>query len=273
LEEPERETFKEAWVDGEGAAGYRHRPRATRAMLELIEKLLILQERDRKIGQLEAELADIGPHRRLAAQQLDSAKTRLEELKQRVRQLENERNQLELDVKAKKEQIEKYSFQQFQTKKNPEYQALAHEILLCKSDINKTEDKELEVLELIDTTQRGVSEAVRLLEETQQITEQQLEALAQREARLKTDLNELIENRAELAVAVDSDFLPRYERLRKSKDGRVVVGVEHSVCGGCHVKLPAQIVVGCQAAQEVMMCPNCGRVLYYSPGMDLVVAE
>ena len=72
---------------------------------------------------------------------------------------------------------------------------------------------------------------------------------------------------------MDGGLLPRYERLRKSKGNRVVVCVEHSVCGGCHMKLPAQIVVGCQADQEVMLCPNCGRVLYYTEGMDLAVAD
>lgn len=242
-------------------------------MLEVIEKLLILQERDRQIAQLEGELADIAPNRRLAIQKLDSAKAALESLKNQVMQLENERNKLELDVKARKEMIEKYSLQQFQTKKNPEYQALAHEIQTCKDEISKIEDRELAVLDMIDNTQKQVANATRALEETRQHTEQQLSILAQRETRLKENLAEFVRGRSELAAAVDGGFLPRYERLRKSKVGSVIVGVEHGVCGGCHVKLPAQIVVGCQAAQEVMLCPNCGRVLYYKPGMDLVVAE
>jgi hypothetical protein len=41
----------------------------------------------------------------------------------------------------------------------------------------------------------------------------------------------------------------RYERLFKSKGENVVVGVHHGVCGGCHMKLPAQILVTCQGAE------------------------
>jgi hypothetical protein len=67
--------------------------------------------------------------------------------------------------------------------------------------------------------------------------------------------------------------LLRYERLRKSKGEKVVVGVAHGVCGGCHMRLPAQILVSCQAEQEIVTCPNCGRLLYYTRDMSLAVAD
>ncbi len=37
--------------------------------------------------------------------------------------------------------------------------------------------------------------------------------------------------------------------------------------------LSRQIVVSCQSEQEVLFCPNCGRILYYTPDMDVAVAE
>ena len=42
----------------------------------------------------------------------------------------------------------------------------------------------------------------------------------------------------------------RYERLVKSKGENVVVGVQHGVCGGCHMRLPAQLLVTCQAIKR-----------------------
>ncbi|MCX8109379.1 MAG: C4-type zinc ribbon domain-containing protein [Verrucomicrobiae bacterium] len=242
-------------------------------MLEVIEKLLRLQERDREISHTEAELADISPHRQLAMQALDSAKSALDSARSHLKKLEAERNHLELEVKTRKELIEKYSFQQFQTKKNAEYQALAHEIENCKKEITSLEDKELEVLEEIDVTQARIAQAAEILEQTRQRVEQQMTTLAQREATLRERLATLIKGRSELAAAVDGGLLPKYERLKKSKGDRVVVSIERSACGGCHVRLPAQVVLGCQVGQEVMTCPNCGRILYYTPGMDLVPKE
>jgi predicted nucleic acid-binding Zn-ribbon protein len=65
----------------------------------------------------------------------------------------------------------------------------------------------------------------------------------------------------------------RYQRLFKHKGNNVVVGIDHGVCNGCHMQLSRQIVVSCQAEQEVIYCPNCGRILYYTPEMDVAVAE
>ena len=48
---------------------------------------------------------------------------------------------------AKKKLIEKYSLQQFQTKKNEEYRALANEIENCRKAIIKIEDQEIELME------------------------------------------------------------------------------------------------------------------------------
>jgi len=95
----------------------------------------------------------------------------------------------------------------------------------------------------------------------------------EREQNLRKELAELESNREELAAAVDPAARARYERLVRSKGENVVVGVQHGVCGGCHMKLPAQILVSCQQQQEIVSCTNCGRILYYSRDMALAGTE
>ena len=65
---------------------------------------------------------------------------------------------------------------------------------------------------------------------------------------------------------MDDTARNRYERLMKSKGGNVVVGVQHGVCGGCHMKLPTQTMVTCQAQNELVSCINCGRILVLLAG-------
>ena len=110
-------------------------------MLEAIEKLLILQDRDRKISRLRSELANIGPERQALAAKTASSQAALDAAKQRIKQIESDRKKLELDAESKKQAIERYSLQQFQTKKNDEYRALAHEIEMAKEAIVKLEDQ------------------------------------------------------------------------------------------------------------------------------------
>jgi hypothetical protein len=242
-------------------------------MLPAIEQLLLLQERDRKILQLQAELQAIGPQRQAIRARAEHARGDLEAVKHQFKQIESDRKKLELEAEAKQELVEKYSLQQFQTKKNEEYRALTHEIETCKAEIVKLEDQQLELMEQAEAVQKHSLEAACLAEETKRETDRQLSDLDERERNLQRHLAEMTSGRDQLAAQVDGDVLPRYERLRRSKGERVVVGVEHGACGGCHMRLPTQIVVTCQGAQEVVTCPNCGRLLYYAPGMDLVVAE
>ena len=37
--------------------------------------------------------------------------------------------------------------------------------------------------------------------------------------------------------------------------------------------LPPQSVIACQGNQELINCPNCSRILFYSTEMDLTVAD
>jgi len=242
-------------------------------MLEVIEKLLILQDRDCKMAQLHAELAQVEPQRQSFLTRAAAAQHALETARQHVQHLESERKQLELEVEAKKQLIERYSLQQFETRKNEEYRALAHEIQMCKETIFKIEDQELDLMEQIETAQKQVAAGTRTLHETTELVEGQVGDLTQREASLKNDLDALESNRAELAAVVEESVRERYERLVKSKGGSVVVGVQHGVCGGCHMRVPAPLLVHCRAEQEIVTCQNCGRILYFTRDMDMVVAD
>ena len=126
-------------------------------MLEAIEKLLILQDRDRQVRRTESELTRIEPERQTLRARAATAQTALESAKLRVKQLESDRKQLELQVEGKKELIDRYANQQLQTRKNEEYRALAHEIEMCKTAIREIEDRELELMEQGEAAQKEVA--------------------------------------------------------------------------------------------------------------------
>jgi len=242
-------------------------------MLEALEKLLILQDRDRKIRRTRGELAHIEPERQSFRMKVTEAQKALDNAKERVKQLESDRKNLELEVESKKQLIAKYALQQFETRKNEEYRALAHEIEQCKEEIRKIEDRELELMEEAEGAQKDVARRNQASAEIRKMAEEQLSQLNTREGALKKELEDLETNREELAVAAGEIARSRYERLLKNKGENVVVGVQHGVCGGCHMRVPPQLLVTCQAQLEIVTCSNCGRILYYTRDMDLAVAE
>ncbi len=242
-------------------------------MLDAIEKLLILQDRDRKLRILTEELTHIPVEREQLQAKSAQAQSSLTAAKESVKHLESERKRLELDVEAKRQLIEKYSLQQFQTKKNEEYRALAHEIESCKQAIGKLDDQQLEVMEQADAAQKEVAATTQATTEMKRTLDSRLADLAAREKNLQTQFDELELNRDELAAVVEDSTRSRYERLFKQKGQNVVVGIHRGVCGGCHRQLSRQIIVTCQAEQAIVTCPNCGRILYYTRDMDLAAAE
>jgi predicted nucleic acid-binding Zn-ribbon protein len=242
-------------------------------MLETIEKLLVLQDRDRKINRVQQELAFISPERESLRAKASTTQAQLDAAKTRVKQIESERKRLEIDVESKKTQIEKYANQQLQTRKNEEYRALAQEIEHCKAEITKIEDGEIELMEKAEAAQKEVLRAMADASEAKKQVENQVAELDKREQNLKKELAELQQGRTELAGAVDETVRLRYERLLKNKGDNVIVGINHGVCGGCHMKLPPQILVSCRGQKEIVACSNCGRILYYSRDMELTAVD
>jgi predicted nucleic acid-binding Zn-ribbon protein len=242
-------------------------------MRKTIEKLLILQDRDQRISRVKGELAHIEPERQTLQEKAASAQADLEKAKLRGKELESGRKDLELEVDAKKLLIAKYANQQYETRKNEEYRALAHEIEMCKGAIFKIEDQEIEFMEQAEAAQKEVVRATQAANEMRKLVEEQVAQLGARELNLEKELAELSANREELAAAVDEGARARYERLVRSKGENVVVGVERGVCGGCHMRLPPQLLVMCQADKELVGCSNCGRILYYTRDMDLAVTD
>ena len=240
---------------------------------DVIEKLLILQDRDRRLLRVRDELARVAPERQMLQEKAAGAKASLDEVKTKGKQVETGRKKLELEVVGKKQQIEKYALQQFETKKNEEYRALAHQIDTCREDISKLEDQQLELMEQAETVQKQVQSAAREAEEAVKATEGQLKELAGRGQSHKAELAELEAGRKQLTAGIEAQVLKRYERLLHNKGDNVVVGIEHGVCGGCHMKFPVQVIVTCQAHNELVGCPNCGRILYYTRDMDLIVSD
>lgn len=242
-------------------------------MLEAIEKLLILQDRDLRIERLTEELERIPAQRAALQGRTSSSQAALDAAKKRVMEIESRRKELELEVKGFKERIDKYSNQQLQTKKNDEYRALANEIANCKQQILGIEDREIECMEQTEAAQKAVKAAQGVAEAARKEMEGQVGELDRREATLKQELAEVEASRAAAAPGIDAAALNRYQRLFDSKGGRVVVGIQHGVCGGCHMRLPTQIVVQVRGNQELITCPNCARILFYTRDMDMVVAE
>lgn len=241
-------------------------------MLEVIEKLLVLQDRDRNLIRTEAELESIEPEKQMALRKCDASVKALEEAKAKTAEIETKRKELELEVQSFNEKIAKYSNQQLETKKNEEYQALTREIQGCKDKISDIETDILMLMDEAEAAADGVKQAQAEADEVKKMVDSQVNDLEARQKNLDQRLDELDDEREKLAAEIDDRTLAKYERLLKLRGENIVVGIEHSACGGCHVKVPAQVILSTRTDKELTSCPHCSRLLYFTSDMDLEAA-
>jgi len=230
-------------------------------MLPEIEKLLVLQDRDRKIRTLKQELK-IGPmERKEMDDRLAAALKDLEAVRQKGREIEVERKKLENEAQSKRDSIAKYQTQKFQTRKNEEFQALSNEIKRFEGDIQGIEDRELDLMENAEKVKTLVAETDRQTQATKALVERQIKDLANKTQAVTEQLKELEAERATLAVDVDEELLDTFNRLFVNKS-EAVVPLEHDVCMGCHMRVTTQTAVLVKSRREIVHCEHCGRILY-----------
>ncbi len=226
-----------------------------------LEQLLVLQDRQQKIRQIQNEIATVPLQRKSVEAQLAASIAGVEALRQKGRQIEVDRKKLELDVGTRTESIARLKTQQYQTRKNDEFQAIGHEIERYESEIRKIEDEELEFMLQADKVKAELSSEEAKAGTLKDSLSRQMKDLDEKSKALESRLGELTKERADLAGQIDEDVLGRFERLFNSKGDAAVVGVEHGVCTGCHMKVTTATAAAVKGGKEIVSCENCGRIL------------
>ena len=234
-------------------------------ILPAVTQLLIIQDRDRKLRQLKAELKNAPLEKKAMETRLNTAAATLDASKLKAKELEVKRKELENEVRARRDRIAKYDQQKLGTKKNDEYAAYDHAAESLRKEIAEIEDRELVLMEAADAQKPVIATAEKVAADTRELVRRQI---ADIEAKVKTIEVQVIEieaDRTKLAADVEEELLETYRRLFDKKDGVAVAVLSNETCQGCHVKAQTHIVNAVRAAKEVTHCLNCGRILYLEP--------
>jgi predicted nucleic acid-binding Zn-ribbon protein len=231
-------------------------------MLPSIEALLVLQDRDRRLRTLAEDLAKIPRDEARAKDRLAGDTEAVRKAKEALMANEVEIKKVELDTGTRRTTIMRLKTQQFETRKNDEFQALGHEIVRYEKDIDDLETKELELMERADALRATFQQAEAALARTKKLVDEDLAALADRKRRIEAETIEVQAERAVLAAAAPESLMPLYERLLKTKNGLAVVPVTAGKCTGCHMKLVASTLVKVNSGVEGTQCESCGRLVY-----------
>ena len=232
-----------------------------REQLPLLEKL---QQIDGEIDQHESDLARLPVEVQDIARNLVVIRREISEARERLASLEKDLRKKEQDLAVEQDKIKRSERRLLSIKNQKEYNALSREVKLGKKVVGEIEDAILGFMTEMETIKKTVD---RKDKEYEALEKSLLEKKAEMEAisaRARTALVSLTTEKQRISEGVDRDFLKKYQTVKKAR-GNAVVELRNGSCSGCHIAIPPQLNIRILKQEEMVLCPNCNRILYVKP--------
>lgn len=230
------------------------------AMSTLID-LLSLQKIDTGISQANhrlTHLSEIALHKQGSAG-LESVRSQLQLAVKRSAQVESDiakcdGESRQVDVKA--ERLRK----QLRTVIAPrEAEALQHEIAQCELDRGVLDDKELELMGLVEDLTAQIAQLARAEGELVAAVAAALTNLRAAQTSVKTEIAELADRRSAICLMIPAQYMTQYEHKRKHISGGAVAELHGRTCQSCHLDISRGELAALKDLPpgEFAECPNC----------------
>lgn len=231
-----------------------------------LEPIVALQKKDRRLIKIMREIRDIPQRKSDIEAQLSGSRQKLEMALDSRKHTEATLKEQELEVEALNEKVAKYKTQQMEAKTNDQYRAFVKEIGVVEEEIKALEEKEIQLMEDLEQGKAIVAECEEKLNQEKEGIADELAELDARSAELQERLEQMKADRARSAENCDKALLQKYTRILNNKRDFAVVMVEPGGhCGGCHMKLPPQVIHDARNPTKIVGCNFCGRIVYNPP--------
>ena len=223
----------------------------------------------RKLQVMDGELFRLRASQRQKPLELEQAQQALAEqhatgqaLDARLKTVQLEHKQKEIELATREANTKKLQLQLFQVKTNKEYTAVQHEIDQSKADASLLEEEIITLLEAID---RAAQEHKAQLSRVAQ----QEALLRNEETRIAQELKDIAEQvatyeqqRQTITPLVEKNTLATCERILANREGLAMVPLVEESCGGCHMVQRPQVINEVHLNTQLVICENCNRILY-----------
>ncbi len=231
---------------------------------EQLGLLIELQKVDTVILALHSKI-DLMPGTITASEgPLKKSEASFENLNQSCSALEKKKKDREQAIEDINEKIKKLTQRTSEIKNNKEYQAHLKEIEKAEKDLKSAEDELLDAIESIEKNSRLLAaEQSSIAGERSKldVIKQEIEKTITLD---RQELKKLKDERKKFIAKLDPDIYGRYIATMKSGRGLAVVEAKNEICQGCNLHIPPQMFVELKKNEEITLCPQCRRILYYN---------
>ena len=227
-----------------------------------IKKIVELQKIDSEIFALNAQLKEKPVVLEQLKAEFELHKEALTVLEEKSKAIQVDRKEKELELKTQEDEAAKANVQLSQIKTNKEYSAKIAEIEHIKADQSVFEEKILLSFEESDVITAEIEkEKLKVDEEEKNYLAKKKET--EDDIKVIEDRVKVLESQHEQATpGISNEYLSRYERILKHKDGLALVPVDGGSCGGCNMNVTPQQVNEIKMNDQLVICEMCSRILY-----------
>lgn len=216
------------------------------------ELFLLRRQQNEKPRELERVRAEV------AAQE-----ARVKAAEERLKTLQLSQKEKEIELQTREASVKKLQGQLFQVKTNKEYAAMQREIDSLKADNSLLEEAILKAFDAIDQAMSERQREQRQLAELQGRLKVEQTRIEGELATIGEQIAQLEQRRQAVVPQVPPAILTSYERVLKLRDGLALVPLVNESCGGCHRRLPPQVISEVYLNASLVTCENCNRILYF----------
>ncbi len=227
--------------------------------------LIELQKKDNEINESRQCLAIIPGQIASSQKDLEGKKSKLKALQAEIDSLKKQRGQLEQDAKTEADHMAKTKTKLPTVKTNKEYTAILRETDAIKAKITEIEDKELEIMELLDAKEQEIPGLEAEFKGEENHFHQYKQRKEAEQARVQKELEESEAQRVGLVNDIDPKFFSHYNKILKARENMAVVSIKGDTCQGCHQNLQPQVALEVRAGEKLHQCQSCDRYLYFIP--------
>ncbi len=222
-----------------------------------------IQQLDKRIDELEAEVGRLPNHVAEIERKLETHKTELAAQKSALDINERERRRLEAETAVNQQKEKRLQEQITEVKTNDQYRALRNEIAFIRKEIKKAEDATLDLMEGAETLGQRLAVAEKSLsEESAEVAKEVAEAESLVEGD-RAKLEQVRGERNKITSGMPPKLVKAYDRVRRKLGERAVSAMIAGRCGSCNMVIRPQLQQDLRnRPDDVITCEFCGCILY-----------
>jgi predicted nucleic acid-binding Zn-ribbon protein len=237
-------------------------------MEEPIKRLLLLQETDRKLDRVKADLEAIPRELQIHQREIEEHRLRFRGFEEAVESSRARQTVLKSEQQDLRTKVAEYRTRLLSIKTNDEYRAMLKQIDYALGKVDDMDTAMLESMEAEEEAQAELEKARRELERYEKRFEARKEMLGEKTGQLESELSALEAERETVASSIDLRFFRKYQQARQSGRPEIVVGLKSGACGGCLTNVPTQNGVEIKSG-GTFLCPMCGSYVVWTEDSSL----